>query len=171
MIRHAKVEDIGQILDITRKVNINNVLDTSNGFLLTERSYDFYENTINSNYFYVYEINDKIVGFIIAYPKEMIESMEKIDEYHAYLLENFKNENFIFIFQIAIDPEFQKQGIGKELHEYLFENAEIKNFIVATSKKPLNEASRIFHKKLGFEDIDTFTWSTGYENYIYRLKK
>ena len=81
---------------------------------------------------YVALIDDKIVGFIIA-----------IKEYY--------NEGAGFVIEeLAIDSNYQKQGIGKKLMEKMeskAKNAKAKYIYLTTSK---NAPAFKFYKKMGY---------------------
>jgi len=152
-------------MEITERVSINNVSDKERGFLLSKMPFEFYEKTLNSSdYCYVCEIDKEVVGFLIAYPNK---TMERRDELHSYLLDSYSEEDFVYIFQIAVDPKHQREKIGVKLYEQLFKDSKIRSFKVITSKEPFNKASRIFHQKLGFEELAVFKWDNGAESYIY----
>jgi ribosomal protein S18 acetylase RimI-like enzyme len=170
MIRKATTKDVKAIIEIIKLVHIKNIKNIDNGFLMSENlSKSFYENMINNyDYCYVCEIENKIVGFLIAYSSGF---MDKTDELGSYLINSYSNEEFIYIFQVAVSPSYQMQNIGTSLYLELFNKAKIKNFRVITSKSPLNKASRLFHQKLGFKDEAIFKWKSGNESYVYSLKQ
>jgi ribosomal protein S18 acetylase RimI-like enzyme len=165
MIRRAETKDIEAIMEITERVNINNISDKDNGFLLSKMPFEFYKRLfVNSDYCYVCEIDKRVVGFLLAY---LNKTMERRDELESYLLDNYPEDNFIYIFQVAVSPDYQRRNVGHELYEKLFEDAKIKSFKVITSKEPFNKASRMFHQKLGFKELVVFKWNNGNESYIY----
>lgn len=68
------------------------------------------------------------------------------------LLTNSKKK-FIYLDQIAVDPEFHRNGIGKLIFQKAQQNftKPVVSFIV---KKPLNNlASALWHEKVGFRKI------------------
>jgi predicted GNAT superfamily acetyltransferase len=161
-------KDVKDIIKIIESVHINNVKNKDNGFLASEDlSEKTYNNMIESyDYCYVCESNNKIIGFLIASSFDLI---DKQDELFSFLEKKNIFKNFIYIFQIGVDVENQRKGIGKLLYNQLFKNAKMSDFMVITSKEPLNLASRKLHLKLGFKDEDIFTWSDGVESYVYKL--
>lgn len=170
MIRKAITKDVEAIIKIIKSVHIKNIKSTDRGFLMSENlSKSFYEKMINNyDYCYVHEFENKIVGFLIAYSSGFI---DKTDELGSYLIDSCSNEEFIYIFQIAVSPSHQMKSVGTNLYLELFNRAKVKNFKVITSKKPLNNASRLFHQKLGFKDESIFRWKDGNESYVYGLKR
>lgn len=168
-IRKAKEEDTNEIIKIIKEVHINNIKDRKNGFLASE---DLSEKTYskmikNYDYCYVCEEENKVIGFLIALS---INLMDKESEIYPFLINNNLFKDFVYIFQIGVSLDFQRRGISKMLYNKLFEESRSDNFMVITSKNPLNAASRELHLKLGFKDIDTFKWSDGIESYAYYLK-
>jgi len=165
MIRRAETKDIEAIMEITKRVNINNIPDKGNGFLLSKMPFEFYERLFTiSDYCYVCEIDKKVVGFLLAYLNNI---MERKDELESYFWDNHSKEKFVYIFQVAVAPDYQRKNVGYELYEKLFNNSQVKNFKVITSKEPFNKASRIFHQKLGFKESAVFKWDNGKESYVY----
>ncbi|MDD2274690.1 MAG: GNAT family N-acetyltransferase [Candidatus Pacebacteria bacterium] len=169
-IRRAETKDLKDIIKIIKSIHINNVKNNKdNGFLATkDLSEETYKSKINKyDYCYTYESEDKIVGFLIASSSEL---MQKTNEIYPFLLSCNLSNDFIYIFQIGISPDYQRKGIAKLLYNRLFKDAKINNLTVISSKNPFNKASREFHLKLGFEDEGVFKWSDGVESYVYNLK-
>ncbi|MFZ3054479.1 MAG: GNAT family N-acetyltransferase [Minisyncoccales bacterium] len=165
MIRRAETKDIKSIMIITEKVNINSVPDKEGGFLMSKMPFEFYEKIfVDSDYCYVCEIDGRVVGFLIAY---LNKEMKGKDELESYLLNNYSEEVFVYIFQSAVDPEYQRKNVGSDLYNKLFEDSKVKNFKVITAKEPFNKASRIFHQKLGFKELAIFRWDNGIKSYLY----
>ncbi|MDD4662076.1 MAG: GNAT family N-acetyltransferase [Candidatus Pacebacteria bacterium] len=167
-IRKAEVKDVSDIIDIIKSVHIKNVKNRDNGFLSSKNiSKRLYEKKVNQfDYCYVYELENKIVGFLLATSFDLIKENNGI---YPFLLSKNK-ENFIYIFQVGVNPTYQKKGIATLLYERLFKDAKINNFSVISSKDPFNKASREFHLKLGFKDVDVFKWTDGTESFVYKKK-
>ena len=106
--------------------------------------------------------SNEIIGFATfhlnkADIRKFRSSVEKIDADRPESIDLLTDseKKFIYLDQIAVDPKFHKNGIGK----LIFQNAQqnfkkpIVSFIVKT---PLdNVASVIWHKKVGFTKIAT----------------
>lgn len=171
IIEEAKKNDILEILEIVESVHINNIRDISNGFLmnqyLTEESYKYLLDS--SDYFLIARENENINGFLIAYSRNKILKKDDKDELDAFLLKK-EREDFAYIFQIAVRPENQRQGIGRKLYKKLLEQTGGRKLLVITAKIPFNKASRNFHLKIGFKDRCTFLWNNGVESYVYELE-
>lgn len=168
VIEKAKKGDIPEVLEIIRSVHINNIKDIGNGFLMSQDlTEEFYQHLLDSSdYFFVARENKNVNGFLIAYSKN--KTLRK-DELDAFLLEKYKGE-FVYIFQIAVRPENQRQGTGKKLYEELLEQTRGRKLLAITAKNPFNKASRNFHLKIGFKDMCTFLWDNGVESYVYELE-
>jgi ribosomal protein S18 acetylase RimI-like enzyme len=139
--------------------------DHKNGFLLSDPTYEMYESILKkSPYCYVDEIDNNITGFLFAYPGDLIEPK---DEIHSYLLKKFPKENFVYIFQVAVDPKYQREGIGKKLYGQLFNDTKMIKKVVITSKNPYNIASEKFQLKLGFKKIDVLEYKNGESSFVY----
>jgi len=169
-IRRAKTKDSKRIIEIIKSIHFNNNENNKkNGFLATkDLSEKTYQEKINNyDYCYVYEIDNKIVGFLIASSSEL---MKKTNEIYPFLSKVNSSKDFIYIFQIGIISDYQRKGIARLLYNQLFKDAKINNLTVISSKNPFNQASRKFHLKLGFKDAGTFKWSDGVESYVYKIK-
>ena len=92
IFREAKIEDIGQIQIVRNSVKENTL---SNPDLVTDK--DCEEFLFERGKGWVCEINDQIVGFAIA---------------------DLKEHN---IWALFLDPKFEKQGIGKKLHDMMLD--------------------------------------------------
>ena len=168
MIRKAEQKDIRAIIEIIKSVHIKNINNKDNGFLASEDLSEIsYSRMIRDyEYCYVCEVENNVVGFLIASSKGL---MDKGSEIYSFL-NTGSSEDFIYIFQIGISPNFQRKGMGALLYKQLFKDARIKKFRVITSKDPLNNASRKLHQKLGFKEISVFRWSDSVESYVYNLE-
>lgn len=92
MIREAKIEDIPQIQVVRNAVKENTL---SNPNLVTDQ--DCEEFLIVRGKGWVYEIDERIVGFSIV---------------------DLKDHN---IWALFIHPDFEKQGIGRKLHDVMLD--------------------------------------------------
>lgn len=126
IIREAKIGDIKQIQVVRNSVRENTLSDPT---LVTDE--DCKEFMFVRGKGWVCEINNEIVGFSIA---------------------DLKENN---IWALFLRPEFEKQGIGKQLHDVMldwyFMQTE-KNVWLGTSPKTRAEA---FYRKPGWTEIGT----------------
>ena len=151
IIRKAEVDDAKEIADIVESVSLDRVGDPEKGFLAYNKGEEGYSELIKkSEYCYVAVKEDKVVAFLVAYPNDMIIPDSSINKYFY----NFSDENFVYIFQIAVLPEFQGMKIGECLYERLFEDTKGIKKMVISSAEPYNKNSEQFHLRMGFKKID-----------------
>ncbi len=124
VIREATIGDIEQI-QIVRKSVVENTLSNPN--LVTDEDCKIYLTVKGKGW--VCEIGNEIVGFSIA---------------------DLKGNN---IWALFLKPEFEKRGIGKQLHDIMlnwyFKQTEA-NIWLATSPKTRAES---FYRKAGWAEI------------------
>ena len=124
IIREAKINDIHQI-QIVRNLVTENTLSDPN--LVTNKDCEFFLFTKGKGW--VCEINNEIVGFSIV---DLIDNN---------------------IWALFINPEFEKKGIGKQLHKIMLDwyfNQTKKNVWLGTSPKTRAEN---FYRKAGWIEI------------------
>lgn len=119
MLRPYRIDDIDRIVEIE-----NNTLDHSLGI-------DFYTNDLNNPFakHYVYEIDEKIVGFISSY---------------------FDGE-IIEILNFCVDNIFQSQGYGSKMLSAFFNQFEANSSILEV--RVSNERAIHVYEKFGFKTI------------------
>ena len=119
MLRPYKIDDIDRIVEIE-----NNTLNHSLGI-------DFYTNDLNNPFakHYVYEIDEKIVGFISSY---------------------FDGE-IIEILNFCVDNIFQSQGYGSKMLSAFFNQFEANSSILEV--RVSNERAIHVYEKFGFKTI------------------
>ena len=119
MLRPYRIDDIDRIVEIE-----NNTLDHSLGI-------DFYTNDLNNPFakHYVYEIDEKIVGFISSY---------------------FDGE-IIEILNFCVDNIFQSQGYGSKMLSAFFGQFEANSSILEV--RVSNERAIHVYEKFGFKTI------------------
>jgi len=126
IFREAKIDDITQIQNVRHSVK-ENILSNPN--LVTDE--DCKEFITIRGKGWVCEINNSIVGFSIV---------------------DLKENN---IWALFLNPEFEKQGIGRQLHDIMldwyFEQAN-KNVWLGTSP---NTRAENFYRKAGWKEIGT----------------
>lgn len=150
-IRKSKYEDIDEILRISQLNTITNLKDTSSGFLVSGYTKEKYIEYLDSTEcFYVAVIEEKIVGVLLGFNKESIQTSDIVNSLIKYSL----TTEFVLIKQIFVDPEFHNKGVANELYnsfiETLPQETSLACVIVDT---PFNFASVNFHTKMGFEKI------------------
>lgn len=109
----------------------NNLSETEKEKHLVSRKNEFDIN-VNSGYCFVASINNRIIGFILAY------------ETQPFL-------GSIYIRYIGINPKYQGQGIGSLLYKRLISKAKKNNIKKITALINLdNPKSMKLHEKAGF---------------------
>ncbi|MCR4442080.1 MAG: GNAT family N-acetyltransferase [Peptococcaceae bacterium] len=164
MIRKATVRDLDGILSIMKSVG-NRYKDPEQGFLMGD--YTLHEKKHRQKYAcdlkklayaYVYEENQKVKAFLMAYKKS-----EWLNEVPGWIDEiiwrpGFNSsflDNFVLINQTAMYPELTGHGIGSMLYENLIQDLVadgVKNIFAETIIAPVpNFASLNFRIKQKYE--------------------
>lgn len=108
-----------------------------------------------ASYHKVAEVDGEVVGFLLA--------MASTDKYHN---ENFdwfaeRYSSFVYIDRIVVDASTKGMGIGRAFYQDLFEFAVNQGSPVVCCEynlTPVNEPSKVFHTKLGFQQIGERTY-------------
>ena len=110
MIRLAQKNDLNRILQITslcaREMCSRNVFQWNEHYPDRQS----FVSDINSSELYVYCIKDKVVGCISI--------CTFMDEVYKQVSWKTTGNNSIYIHRLAVDPEFQKKGIGNKLMDF-----------------------------------------------------
>ena len=126
MLRVAKPDDIQQIQIVRNAVKENTL---SNPNLVTDQDCEEYITVRGKGW--VYEVNQEIIGFSIV---------------------DLQDNN---IWALFLKPEFEKQGIGKQLHDkmldWYFEQT-MKSIWLGTAP---NTRAEGFYRKAGWTEIGT----------------
>lgn len=154
MIREANIDDITQIQMVRNSV-IENTLSDPN--LVTDEDCKAFIAIRGKGW--VYEVNGKIVGFSIV---------------------DLKDNN---IWALFLSPEFEKQGIGKQLHNIML------NWYFKQTKDTVwlgtspHTRAETFYRKAGWTEIGTHgkdeikfemtykNWTNKYYQYLNQNKK
>ena len=107
---------------------------------LSKEGKDYFENAIKESFVIVAEIDNKVVGYLLA----------EINDIPYY---NFKIAELC---NMCVGSDFRKQGIGNALYnefESFFRREGITHFMVTASFK--NENAKAFYKKMGFEEANS----------------
>lgn len=141
MIREARkkdYEEIKQLVDQIHDLHLKNRPDIyQEGNPMPRGVFDKYLND-NNALNYVYILNDKIVGLLMATKKEV------------GTIPIMKKRTICFIEDIVVDKNYRKQGIGKKLYNHLKEVSK-KNRINAIELNVwgFNQNAIDFYKSLG----------------------
>ena len=105
-----------------------------------------------SSYHRVVEVADNVVAFLIA----MRENRPYRNENYEWFASRYPK--FFYIDRIVVNAKYGGLNIGTILYQDLFNYACSKGITAITCEYnliPLNEPSRIFHKKFGFKEVGT----------------
>jgi|TARA_B110000240_G_scaffold102054_1_gene115536 predicted GNAT superfamily acetyltransferase len=103
------------------------------------------------DYFKSLIIDEKVVGFLIA--------LTPGKDYQSLNYKWFENKykSFMYVDRIVISPSYQGKGLGTNFYNDLCKtiNQTITKITCEVNLKPPNEESMLFHKKYGFQQVDT----------------
>lgn len=99
----------------------------------------------------VIEDENQIAGFLIAFAENI--------EYESvnYRWFNEKYDSFLYIDRIVISESFQRKGVASKLYQYAIDTANIHlipRICAEIDAMPPNEGSLLFHKKMGFQELE-----------------
>jgi ribosomal protein S18 acetylase RimI-like enzyme len=162
MIREAKLADakaISQLISGNLKTRKKN---KSTGFLRYKRNPQKVKKIIKKSIVaLVYFDNNKIIGFMNAYPT--IKYKNKKYQWQSQKIKNdyYDRKQSAVAYLGAIDPNYLHQGIGSQLYQRMVEDLKNKgyNYLFAsvTTKPVKNNASWGFVKSKGFKIAATVT--------------
>lgn len=124
IIREAKIEDIKQIQVVRNSVKENTLSDPG---LVTDK--DCEDFIITRGKGWVCEINNEVVGFSIV---------------------DLKDNN---IWALFLKPEFEKRGIGKQLHDIMLDWYFVQTRVNVWLGTSPNTRAELFYRKMGWTEI------------------
>lgn len=92
-----------------------------------------------------------VVGYLLSFPRE-----SGYDDTEMCALRRLLPEPFIYICQIAIAPEYRRQGLGGAFYqrvEAVGHRRDARILCCDVNTNPPNAASLAFHRRLGFAEI------------------
>ena len=103
------------------------------------------------DYFKSLIIDQKVVGFLIA--------LSPGKDYQSLNYKWFENKykSFMYVDRIVISLSYQGKGLGTNFYNDLCKTIDqtITKITCEVNLKPPNEESMLFHKKYGFQQVDT----------------
>jgi predicted GNAT superfamily acetyltransferase len=168
-VRKAAERDIEEIIDLVEAVHIRNLKNLDGGFLIIPNAsrvlYQFW--LANSRYCYVAKNNGLVVGVFIA----LLGGQNGMNGAAlTRVCEIADGAEYLTVIQIASRPEQRRRGVGIAMCERFFSDAGARIVFSTSMKKPYNEVSKRFHRKMGFEEIEELSVSDGTEVIIWRWK-
>lgn len=94
--------------------------------------------------------DDAVVGFILV----MADECHYVNDNFSWFAERYSS--FLYIDRIVIDSTKSQSGYGRALYEQLISygrERSIEQLVCEYTFSPLNEGSRLFHKRLGFSEV------------------
>ncbi len=179
IIRQAKPKDLNQICEIANQIKINYNNPQKTGFLVYVLTPQEYRLRIKlSDFFYVAEENNQIIGFLMCYDNKNLQKLLKNGKlnHEDQLVKTIasKKEPYVFGDQIAIIPNKAQLGIGKLFMKNLFKDMKTENinslYVGILHKPALNTASERFCEKQGFIMQEKITNSDKHTWGIYKLE-
>lgn len=119
------------------------------------RKDDFCNFKNRAQLFLTVEVDGAPAAFLIAL-REGVETYKS--ENYLWFSKNY--EKFLYIDRVVIAEGFRGCGIGKKLYSRVFEEAKKTGVPFVTAEidtVPYNEASLLFHKAMGFNEVGTQT--------------
>lgn len=165
MIKQAQKDNITNISTLIFNA-ILNIANTLTGEEKEERileTLDFYikmdVNRLSYNNIYTYEIENQIVGLILAYNSNDVKKLDKPILEHLktknIYLDSFEKECFedeFYIDTVSVSPNFQGRGIAKELFSFVEKKAKELGFDKVSLLVDFeNEKALKLYEKLGFK--------------------
>ncbi len=164
LIRAGQYKDLNSILNITRSCALNM---KSQGIFQWNEYYPDKESFINdakNNELFVYTFNEMIIGCISL--------CDKMDKEYANINWITENNNNLYIHRLAVDPNWQKLGVGKLLMDFAEEYAKKnKNISVRLDTFSENKRNLKFYESRGYHRLDKiyFPKQSEFPFYCYEL--
>ncbi len=159
-LRKANLADVDKIFEIAKSVQIASIKDSSTrkkGFLYFVHSIEEYREIIrNSKHCLVMEDELTVLGYLLALDKVELTLLNKFSEIEMQTaINHLKNDEIIYIDQIAVLRQHQSKGVAQAMLDYLVEMGGDKILIAAIIEKPIqNKRSlQFFVEKNGWKRI------------------
>ena len=164
MIRRGVHEDLIPILEITKNCAVK--MDAMGIYQWNENypNRNAFIDDIKNNELLVFTKGDLLVGCIALCTK-----MDDVYKNVKWLTKDVKN---LYIHRLAVDPQFQKKGIGKKLMDYAEDFAKKNNFIsVRLDTFSKNKNNMRFYERRGYYRLEVvfFPEQSKFPFYCYEL--
>lgn len=147
MIRRGVREDLTPVLKITKNCAVE--MDAMGIYQWNENypNRNAFLNDINNNELLVFTKGSLVIGCIA-----LCEKMDDAYKNVRWLIKDGKN---LYIHRLAVDPQFQKKGIGKKLMDYAEDFAKKNNFIsIRLDTFSKNKNNMKFYERRGYKKLD-----------------
>ena len=164
MIRRGVHEDLIDILKITKKCAVE--MDAMGIYQWNEKypNRNAFLDDIKNNELFVFTKGAFLVGCIALCSK-----MDNVYKNVTWLTEDGKN---LYIHRLAVDPQFQKKGIGKKLMDYAEDFAKKNDFVsVRLDTFSKNKNNMRFYEHRGYKKLEEvfFPKQSKFPFYCYEL--
>lgn len=164
MIRRGVHEDLTPILEITKNCAVK--MDAMGIYQWNENypNRNAFIDDIKNNELLVFTKGALLVGCIALCTK-----MDDVYKNVKWLTKDVKN---LYIHRLAVDPQFQKKGIGKKLMDYAEDFAKKNNFIsVRLDTFSKNKNNMRFYERRGYKRLEKvfFPEQSRFPFYCYEL--
>ena len=164
MIRRGVHEDLTPILEITKNCAVK--MDAMGIYQWNENypNKNAFIDDIKNNELLVFTKGALLVGCIALCTK-----MDDVYKNVKWLTKGVKN---LYIHRLAVDPQFQKKGIGKKLMDYAEDFAKKNNFIsVRLDTFSKNKNNMRFYERRGYKRLEKvfFPEQSRFPFYCYEL--
>ncbi|MFI0242402.1 GNAT family N-acetyltransferase [Streptomyces sp. NPDC016845] len=137
------------------------------GFLVSDYTRDDYRERLSSaEHFWVARKGPDVLGYLLAYSDARIGP----DEWLNHRIKTTLGA-FLVIKQICVSRTAARSGVASRLYHHVLEQWNASPVIAAVVSVPFNEASTLFHRKLGFEELSRLTPPDGKERMVWVWRK
>jgi predicted GNAT superfamily acetyltransferase len=151
-IVRAAPEHVPRILELAQSRSLGGAdpaVASRDGFLVSGYPEEVYRaRLVSAEHFYVAVKGADVLGFLLAYSDEQIEP----DEWLNHRIKTTLG-SFLVIKQVCVARGAARQGVASRLYHHVLEQWTANPVIAAVVSEPPNEASTLFHRKLGFEEL------------------
>ena len=164
MIRRGVHEDLTPILEITKNCAVK--MDAMGIYQWNENypNRNAFINDIKNNELLVFTKGALLVGCIALCTK-----MDDVYKDVKWLTKDVKS---LYVHRLAVDPQFQKKGIGKKLMDYAEDFAKKNNFIsIRLDTFSKNKNNMRFYERRGYKRLEKvfFPEQSRFPFYCYEL--
>lgn len=155
IIRKGEKGDIDKLVELNEYWYKPNLTSKDNGFLSVTYDAAFFELIITNNDLLVFEVNDKLAGYILVNTIIETTHLQNIKEEYYLLNPNAKVKNIAFSYQILIDKVLQGTGFFAKAQNECFKYFKNKYELLISTVSYENTRSIAAHKNAGWDFIDT----------------
>lgn len=168
----ARPGDESQIAEVACAVKISlaeGTEESDRGFLVWPQSPETYRERLDlSEHFLVARAEDKVVGFLMAYSRPVLQELQRGMTYEDNILSfalSRGGQDIIFIDQIAVVPTAARRGVASRMLDHLGRGAPNAHLIAGIIHKPVrNTASIRFFQTHGSGfvcEVEQGEWTLG----------